>query len=316
MTKVCISGYFDPLHPGHIDYIEKALELGDHLIIILGRDDQLIAKNGYCFMSCQEREEMLKWGLRDRSFEIVPNIDESIECAESIKKYKPDIFVRGGDKTPDNMPLSEAEACRDVGCKVVHGIGGRKRNSSSKLIAEVVSKICGFRPSPNVIPTLTEIEPAAVEQVARQLMIAHQVFLIGNGGSASNASHIANDLQAAGIKAVSLCDNIALLTAIANDKGYEHIFADQLAVKLQPDDVVIVLSGSGKSPSIIKAIEFANELGAFTIGLFGFDGGTAKDIVKFNIILDSDVYGVIESGHLLIGHMIADRISRKASRWK
>jgi D-sedoheptulose 7-phosphate isomerase len=158
---------------------------------------------------------------------------------------------------------------------------------------------------------LSKIEPV-VEEFVGYVVTAGEVFLMGNGGSAANASHIANDLVAAGIKATSLCDNLALLTATANDRGYDRVFADQMAVRLQSQDLVIVLSGSGKSSNIIAAVDLANEIGAFTIGMLGFDGGVAKSIVKLPIIINSDLYRVIETAHLLIGHMVADRIKEMA----
>lgn len=90
---------------------------------------------------------------------------------------------------------------------------------------------------------------------------AKRVYLCGNGGSAANAIHIANDLVCCGIKAHALTVDIATLTAIANDYGYEHVFARQLAVYGEPGDLLIALSGSGKSPNILRALEEAKRIG-------------------------------------------------------
>ena len=156
--------------------------------------------------------------------------------------------------------------------------------------------------------SLKEVKKEDIEAIAQRLIMADQVFLMGNGGSASTASHIANDLHAAGINATSLCDNIALLTAIANDKEYPQIFIDQLAVKMRPGDVVIAISGSGNSENVIRAVNFANGRDVFTIGLLGFGGGKLREMVKLGIILESHNYGLVESVHLLIGHLITDEV--------
>ena len=160
--------------------------------------------------------------------------------------------------------------------------------------------------------SLKEVKKEDIEAIAQRLISAvwagRQVFLMGNGGSASTASHIANDLHAAGINATSLCDNIALLTAIANDKGYEEVFIDQLVVKMRPGDVVIAISVSGNSENVIRAVNFANGRDVFTIGLLGFGGGKLREMVKLGIILESHNYGLVESVHLLIGHLITDEV--------
>ena len=103
----------------------------------------------------------------------------------------------------------------------------------------------------------------------------NRVYLIGNGGSAANAIHIANDLVSCGIRAHALCADVATLTAIANDFGYEHVFSRQLGVFADEGDMLIALSGSGNSPNILFALALAKELGLFTVAVLG-DFGEAK----------------------------------------
>ena len=131
--KVAVSGGFDPIHKGHICYIEEALRLGDELLVILTRDDQLEMKNGKYATDYEERELILRWGLRGcgKPFEIVKNIDKTIKAYESLLYYKPDIFAKGGDRTPDNMPSEEIEACNTICCKLVYNVGGDKIQASS-----------------------------------------------------------------------------------------------------------------------------------------------------------------------------------------
>ena len=121
----------------------------------------------------------------------------------------------------------------------------------------------------------------------------NQLFICGNGGSAANAIHIANDLHYGlaqsvrskkyGMKSDALPANTAIITCLANDTGYENIFSNQLRVKASKDDMLVVLSGSGNSANIINALEVSNEIGLNSYAILGFDGGKCKDIAR-NII--------------------------------
>ena len=139
-----------------------------------------------------------------------------------------------------------------------------------------------------------------------------QVFTLGNGGSAANASHIACDLSKSCIRddlprfrVISLVDNVPLATAWANDTSYENIFAAQLENLLQPQDIVIALSGSGRSPNVIRAVRLARQRGATVIGLTGYDGGLLKDMSDPCIVVPSDCMEQVEDTHLIIGHMLS-----------
>ena len=129
---VCISGGFDPIHVGHCRNIKEAKALGNYLIVILTRDEQLMAKKGYVFMSYEERKEILeslKWVDK-----VVENIDKDLSSKESLKLYKPSIFAKGGDSW-DEGNLREMAACKENGIKVIFGVGGfNKIQSSSKLV--------------------------------------------------------------------------------------------------------------------------------------------------------------------------------------
>ena len=121
----------------------------------------------------------------------------------------------------------------------------------------------------------------------------NQLFICGNGGSAANAIHIANDLHYGlaqsvkskkyGMKSDALPANAAIITCLANDTGYENIFSNQLRVKASKDDMLVVLSGSGNSANIINALEVSNEIGLNSYAILGFDGGKCKEIAR-NII--------------------------------
>jgi len=138
------------------------------------------------------------------------------------------------------------------------------------------------------------------------------IFIMGNGGSASNSSHFVNGLsQGATIKgkprfkAISLTDNIPNLLAYGNDNGYENIFVEQLKNLLSVGDIVIGISGSGHSKNVIKAIEYANKNDAITIGMCGFDGGKLKKIVHYPIHVKCSCMEIVEDVHLSLTHVIS-----------
>jgi D-sedoheptulose 7-phosphate isomerase len=140
-----------------------------------------------------------------------------------------------------------------------------------------------------------------------------QVFTIGNGGSSSTASHMAADLAKNTIgpnmrrfRISSLNDNAAIVTALANDLGYENVFAEQLMNLIRAGDVLIVVSASGNSPNVISAIRYARSQSAHVAGLLGFDGGEAGSLVDNAIVVSSTDYGVVEDVHLIINHMLVD----------
>lgn len=139
------------------------------------------------------------------------------------------------------------------------------------------------------------------------------VFVIGNGGSAANASHFAQDLakgtrknldQKNRIKALSLTDNLPFITALGNDDGYDTIFEQQLRTYAKPGDLLIAISGSGNSPNIIKAIEWANNNGLETVGVTGFSGGKLKTINKHSVHVPLDDMCTSESVHSIIFHYV------------
>ena len=143
-----------------------------------------------------------------------------------------------------------------------------------------------------------------------------QVYIIGNGGSAATASHMACDLaknvyppapmtDVRRFRVTSLTDNVSLITALANDCGYERIFSEQLRNVLQKDDLLIAISASGNSPNIIHAVELARQRGARTAALLGFDGGRLRQAVDIAVVVDSHDYGHVEDLHMVVNHLVA-----------
>jgi D-sedoheptulose 7-phosphate isomerase len=139
------------------------------------------------------------------------------------------------------------------------------------------------------------------------------VFVIGNGGSASNASHLAQDLakgtcaspdQDRRLRALALTDNMAFFSALANDEGYEQAFAGQLRTFASPGDLLIAISGSGNSPNILRAVEYANANGLKTIGVTGFSGGKLHDLVAERVHVPLNDMCTSESIHSIVFHYV------------
>ena len=165
--------------------------------------------------------------------------------------------------------------------------------------------------------SLTDIEKF-VEVLLEARERASSVFFIGNGGSAATASHFANDIAIGTstdekpFRAISLCDNQAVITAIANDDGYEEIFSQQLQVLLKKQDVVIAISASGNSPNLIRAIETAKKMSAITVGISAFDGGKMKEMVDVSLHVPTEKgeYGPAEDAHMVLDHLVSSYLMR------
>jgi D-sedoheptulose 7-phosphate isomerase len=156
---------------------------------------------------------------------------------------------------------------------------------------------------------------AALDLLLEARETAHRVYVMGNGGSASTAAHFVCDLQKsatipgqAPLRAYSLTDNMALMTAWANDTMYENVFAGQIMTLVDPGDVVIAISASGNSPNIVAGLRAAAQKGARTIALVGFDGGSASLLADVTVHIDSHDYGLVEDVHSALGHAITTAI--------
>ena len=138
-----------------------------------------------------------------------------------------------------------------------------------------------------------------------------RLFICGNGGSAGNAIHLANDFlygiakrSGGGLKVLSLSDNPAVITCLANDLGYDQIFSEQLAVQGEKNDLLIVLSGSGNSPNIIRVINQAKKMNIKSYAILGFDGGQCKELADVAIHFSVNDMQIAEDMQIVVGHMI------------
>ena len=165
---------------------------------------------------------------------------------------------------------------------------------------------------------MVSLEPKTIDGVLQRLRALRDrggtVYVAGNGGSAATAAHWANDLIKAArrsggppIRAIALGDNVAAVTALANDEGYEHVFSGQLETLGRPDDLLVVISASGNSPNLVRAVEMARCRGIGTVGLLGFDGGLLKSMVDIAVWVQTKkgAYELAEDCHSAICHALA-----------
>jgi len=169
---------------------------------------------------------------------------------------------------------------------------------------------------------LNNISLTDIEKFVEVLIDAREressIFFIGNGGSAATASHFANDIAIGTrtyekpFRAISLCDNQAVITAIANDDGYEKIFSQQLQVLLKKQDVVVAISASGNSPNLLEAIDTAKKMNTITVGISAFDGGKMKEMVdvSLHVTTEKGEYGPAEDAHMVLDHLVSNYLMR------
>ncbi len=151
----------------------------------------------------------------------------------------------------------------------------------------------------------------AINLIDRKFNDGNKIITCGNGGSASTASHYITDWNkminlATGKKfrGISLCDNVGLITAYGNDISYDQVFSGQLNAIMDKGDLLVAISGSGNSQNICKAVEFANSMGADTLAIVGYDGGSVKKIAKYSVWVPSYDMQLCEDIHLMFGHMV------------
>lgn len=181
-----------------------------------------------------------------------------------------------------------------------------------------------------VAEELSRVDPSQIQQLAdliyQRYLTGNFVFVIGNGGSGSNASHLCEDLGKGTIrrelfdddskrrlKILSLTDNTPYILAWGNDEGFDRVFVEQLKNLASPGDLLIAISGSGNSPNILRAVEWAKRHGVTTFGCTGFSGGKLQQLADYNLHVPLDDMGIVESIHLTAFHWVVDDLYRRIS---
>lgn len=170
-----------------------------------------------------------------------------------------------------------------------------------------------------LVPFLSALDRDQIDEaigvIADAWQQGKQIITLGNGGSASTALHMINDwnkciFMATGkpFRGRSLVDNMALVMAYGNDTSFQDIFIEQLKNILQPGDLVIAISGSGNSENVIRAVQYANDNGAVTLGLCGYSGGKLKELAQHNVWANVDDMQLCEDAHAIFVHMVMQRL--------
>ena len=169
---------------------------------------------------------------------------------------------------------------------------------------------------------LGELIKQDINGIADRIFEAYEnnsrIFIMGNGGSATTASHFASDLAIGAsvhgrrhLRVTSLTDNVAMITSLANDIGYRFVFEQQLIGQVEEGDIVIGITASGNSINILKAVEFARNNGALIMGFIGFGGGKFEELTDKCIVLSSKDYGQVEDAHLCLVHIVSNLVRKR-----
>ncbi len=174
-----------------------------------------------------------------------------------------------------------------------------------------------------LLEQLPEQSDRFVESLYQAFEQGRTIFLVGNGGSAANASHFGQDLAKGTLSSMSatrrfrvipLTDNIGFITALANDEGYDSIFEQQLRNLAQSGDLLVAISGSGNSPNVLRAVEYARSIGMKTIGVTGFDGGKLRQVADESVHIPIEDMGMTEALHGVVFHLVMCRLRERLDR--
>jgi D-sedoheptulose 7-phosphate isomerase len=194
--------------------------------------------------------------------------------------------------------------------------------SDASVSTALAARLASYRET--TIAALGTIDLPAVARVIDRISEAwsedRRVLVFGNGGSATTAAHLAEDLATYAIpfeeprrlQVLSLADSPSVITALGNDLSFEDVFAEQVQQWARPGDVVIAMSGSGNSPNILAGVDRARKIGCCTVGLTGFDGGALRERVDIPLHVDVPAMQNAQDGHMVIVHLIIDGFRARA----
>ena len=321
MDKVVFTnGCFDLLHPGHIDLLRRARELGSRLIVAINSDESArkIKGDGRPFMNQADRAELLS---ALRSVDEVVVFDE-LTPENLIHKIRPDVLVKGGDWKTSEI----------IGADFVLANGGEVHSlplmdgySSSRLVDSIRTPAERGAPADSGtasnslnqhIETIESVLAQSmgaisdcVELIFTTIAAGKKVLVFGNGGSAADAQHIAAEFvgryekERWGIPAIALTTDTSALTAISNDYGFERVFARQIEALASEGDLVIAISTSGDSPNVIAAVMAARQKGCKVVGLTGAKGKKLASLCDACVLVPATRTARIQEAHITIAHI-------------
>ena len=327
MEKIVFTnGCFDLIHPGHIDLLRRARDLGTKLIVGINSDSSVRAIKGSPrpFLNERDRKDVL---LGLGSVDEVRIFPESTP-ENLIREIAPDVLVKGGDWRESE--IVGAEFVRKNGGEVhslpfldgystsaiverIRGSGPEAVNGDSVAIENVGiagnSLTAHIEVFKSILASQTSAIEACAELIVEALTGGKKILICGNGGSAADAQHIAAELvgryevERRGLPAIALTTDTSALTALANDYSFERVFARQVEALAASGDVLIAISTSGNSPNIISAVMAAREIGCATIGLTGSKGKKLAAVCDRCVLVPAERTARIQEAHIAIGHI-------------
>jgi D-sedoheptulose 7-phosphate isomerase len=332
-TIVFTNGCFDIVHPGHIDLLERAKQLGTRLIVGINSDDSVkrIKGNGRPFLTANERRAIL---LGLKAVDEVRIFDEPTPEL-LIREIKPDVLVKGGDWSVDEIIGSDF--VRQTGgkvfslplkddfssSKIVERIqaGGMKESAELKPLepgdiaeASILEHISVLR---KIVSDDLQIVYDCAETILQTFQRGNKVLICGNGGSAADAQHIAAEFvgryetERRGLPAIALSTDTSAITAISNDYGFERVFARQVEALACEGDCLLAISTSGDSPNVSAAVMAARGKGCKVIGLTGGKGKKLASLSDLCIMIPASRTARIQEAHITLAHVICEIIDRK-----
>lgn len=338
-TIVFTNGCFDLIHPGHIDLLERARALGTKLIVGINSDESVRTIKGAerPFINEKGRYEILN------SLKMVDEVRifDDLTPSKLIEEIKPDVLVKGGD-------WAESEI---IGADFVKANGGkvfslpfRENFSSSGIVEKIKNNALSNISEKQIIDSdlkiaedslnshLEVIEKIKKTQISlikdcadlmyEALKNGNKILICGNGGSASDAQHIAAEFvgrfetERIALPAIALTTDTSALTALGNDYGFEKIFARQVEALARPGDVLIALSTSGNSPNVISAVMNARKKDCLIIGLTGAKGKKLASLSDRCVLVPSERTARIQETHITIAHIWCEIIDGRIKNQK
>jgi D-sedoheptulose 7-phosphate isomerase len=321
-VRVFTNGCFDLIHPGHVDLLARARELGDRLIVGINSDASVrkIKGAGRPFMDQGSRRATL---LGLRSVDEVEIFDE-LTPEELIKRIKPDILVKGGDWRPEeiigadfvtanggkvfSLPLMDGYSSTKI-VDAVRGAGGVEANGHLNGSAASRSLEEHLQLFQNVLATQQDVIAECADILCDTFKRGNKVLVCGNGGSAADAQHIAAEFvgryeaERRALPAVALTTDTSALTAIANDYHFDTVFARQVEALAVNGDCLIALSTSGNSPNVIAGVMAARKLGCKIVGMTGANGKKLASLSDACILVPSERTARIQEAHITVAHI-------------
>jgi D-sedoheptulose 7-phosphate isomerase len=332
-VKVFTNGCFDIIHPGHIDFLRRARELGTRLIVGINSDSSVRAIKGKSkpYINEVDRKAVLQ-ALKfvDEVYIFNETTPESL-----IKKIDPDVLVKGGDWAVNeivgsdyvlkkggkvlSLALLENYSSSSIAEKIINCETKNLPQAHEKIGSQVITN--SLENHIQIFEQLLKNEILIIEECAeliyRTFLSGNKVLICGNGGSAADAQHLAAEfvgryeVERKALPAIALTTDTSALTALANDYSFDKIFSRQVEALGAKNDLLIAISTSGNSSNVNAAVMSARQIGCKTIGLTGFKGKKLASLCDTSILVPAIRTARIQEAHIAIGHIWCEIIDLK-----